>query len=237
MRNFCDWLEGKVNALLLFIFGYRLFNLRLAFTPHSGWRSFHKRVYDMYLKTWAFRGCLGLLAALGFYLVFGNKYPYDSMLEGIAPKFWNTVVMLGLLYALLGALVGIAFTKLPENLAPSWLLQLSLWLKQSAKKLIQFASEVGALGLGILAGLLVAAIVSSEFTVGGVIRAVGGVFLLSVVLGLNVLVWYVNCAALDDAERPEVFVYWMGRSDGFKATASAAGLVLFVLIMICVDGK
>jgi hypothetical protein len=132
----------------------------------------------------------------------------------LAPLFWNMVVVLGLLFALFGAL---AYAARCQSI-------LSYFFR-SSYAFLKFSSEVGALGFGAVVGLLCVASYESGFIeLLDYLRSVVGVVLLGVVFFLNLIVWWIAYCLREEVETPEYFLY-IGQRSGLLVIACIISIV------------
>ncbi len=199
---------------------------RSAVAPRSGWRPLMYGFVRTYLLTWALRGFIGIIIAYLLSTGVGATYLYEAVREALAPKFWNLVVMLGLLYAIASA----AFAQLVPKDKGYWVYgptsRITGYCHNSARALLHFASQLGALSFGIVVGMLIIAIVRTTDSVQALVGALGGTFVLGIVFVFNLVVWYVVYAILDDNERPPLIQYWSEKSRIYKAVFSVAGFLI-----------
>lgn len=167
-----------------------------------------------YVRTWVIWGFAGVI--LGYVLTssLGNSYFLESAKQMLAPLFWNMVVVLGLLFALFGALAYAVRCR-----------SISSYFFRSSYAFLKFSSEVGALGFGAVVGLLCVASYESGFIEFlDYLRSVVGVVLLGVVFFLNLIVWWVAYCLRQDVETPEYFRY-VGQRRGLLAVACIISIV------------
>lgn len=209
---------------------------RSAIAPRGGWRPLMYSFIYTYIFTWALRGFVGVIVAYFLSTMIGASHLNEAVREGLAPKFWNLVVMLGLLYAVASA----AFAQLVPKNKESWIYSITssicLCCHNSASALLRFASQLGALSFGIVVGMFIVASVKATDSVPALVETLGGTFLLGIVFFFNVIVWYIAYAILDDAERPLLFQYWSEKSRIYKAVFSVAGFLILLVITLYVGG-
>jgi hypothetical protein len=185
-----------------------------------GWRAFMPRrdgsalmaaYWHEYAKTWIFRGLLGSIAGFTLTKMLANTYFAEAAKQAAnSPLLWNMIVVIGLLFALFGVL--------------SHVIQLDRcagYLFDSARATLKFASEAGALTYGVLIGMFIFAVADSKMDdlLDYLIPGIGLLFMV-IILGLNLIVWWVAYCLKPEIERPEYFSY-IGRHP-------------FILAMICV---
>lgn len=167
-----------------------------------------------YVRTWAVLGFIGVALAYLLTSSLGNSYFLESAKQMLAPLFWNIVVVLGLLFALFGAL---AFAVRCQSI--------SSYFFRSSYTFLKFSSEVGALGFGAVVGLLCVASYESGFIEFlDYLRSAVGVVLLGVVFFLNLIVWWVAYCLRQDVETPEYFSY-IGQRRGLLVIACIISVV------------
>lgn len=177
-----------------------------------------KVYWHEYVKTWMFRGFLGLLIGYGFSRLLSNAYFLEAAKQMMAPLFWNVVVVVGVFFALVGIVAHLI------KLTP-----LADYFMNSSKAIMSFASQVGALGFGVVLGLLcIAAFQSGMDEFNDFLQSFAGIALLAFVLLLNLIVWWVAYCLRDDTPRPEYFVYVEQR----KGLLFILCLAMIVLLMI-----
>lgn len=156
-----------------------------------------KVYWHEYVKTWMFRGFLGVLIGYGCSRLLSNDYFLEAAKQMMAPLFWNVVVVVGLVFALIGIVAHLI------KVTP-----LSVYFMKSSKAIMRFASEVGALGFGAVIGLLcVAALRSGMNEFSDYFQSFVGVAFLVIVLILNLVVWWVAYCLRDDTPQPDYFLY------------------------------
>lgn len=177
-----------------------------------------KVYWHEYVKTWMFRGFLGILIGYGFSRLLSNAYFLEAAKQMMAPLFWNVVVVVGLFFALIGIVAHlIRFTPL------------AAYFMKSSKAIMHFASEVGALGFGVVLGLMcIAAFQSGMNEFSDFLQSFAGIALLVLVLLLNLIVWWVAYCLRDDTPRPEYFIY----VEQNKGLLFILCLAMIVLLMV-----
>ncbi|MEG3078588.1 hypothetical protein R3F64_01790 [Halomonas sp. 5021] len=167
-----------------------------------------------YVRTWVIWGFTGVILACFLTSFLGNSYFLESVKQMLAPLFWNMVVVLGLLFALFGAL---AYAVRCQSI--------SSYFFRSSYAVLKFSSEVGALGFGAVLGLLCVASYESGFSeFVDYLRSVVGVMLLGVVFFLNLIVWWVAYCLREEVETPEYFRY-IGQRRGLLAVACIISII------------
>jgi hypothetical protein len=165
--------------------------------PDRAVRAVSFEILKIYIFGWAAAGCLGVF--LGYALTYysGISYFYDAGVEASAPKVWNMVVMFGLGVIILASLAGI--------FGPN---KISKFLFSGAYVLMKFASECGGLAIGVITGLLLLAIFNSDYTnIVHYIYAGLGLLYLTVLVGMNCIIWWVTYCLRKDVSTPEYFTY------------------------------
>lgn len=154
---------------------------RTALLPGGDLKEFLTAYTNAYLKTWVLRGFLGGLTGFGLAWALNNPYFSKAPEQAVSPELWNIIVAFGFMCALLGVLA--QFVKL------NWIAQHSL---NSARALLVFGSEVGAIGYGVLMAMLVFAVAQSEFDSFKVYFYTSvGIWLMIFIAFLNLVVFWV----------------------------------------------
>lgn len=168
-----------------------------ALVPKGDMSSFVIGYLERYLGPWFVTGFLSIIIARVVSNTTSNEYFYEAASQLLAPLLWNIVVVLGLLLGLLGVL-----------LCALKLTPLSKTFFHHSMLFLKFASEVGTIGLGVLLGLLTIAIYQSELaSFWAFFAATIGLVLLSILLVLNILVWWVQYCIENAAHPSPYFVY------------------------------
>jgi hypothetical protein len=187
----------RFRELAKLLFGPIIDDGLKAVLPNGEFSSLLLMYWEQYVKTWVFRGCIGILTGYLLTSILSNSYFIESSKEMLAPLFWNMVVTIGLFFSLLGVLASVLTLR-----------SASTYLFRSSYAFLKFASEVGALGFGAFIGLLCIAIYQSEMkTFIDYLYSVVGVASLAIVFVLNLIVWWVVYCLRDDVESPEYFTY------------------------------
>ncbi|MCP3888621.1 MAG: hypothetical protein GY702_07075 [Desulfobulbaceae bacterium] len=228
--------QVKAKALWVYILGPYAESLGRGLRPQSGWKMFLRQIVDIYICKWALRGFLATLSAWMVFQLFGNPYAYDSMIEGLAPKLWNTTVMVGLIFACVSVFIKMCSFFLPHTLGRPIAIRVANYCGQSSAALFKFASEIGAFGFGIVSALLFLAIICSGINVSNVVRFFGGIILLGMVFLFNLVVWWLAHAVVDRDEQPQLIKFWRQRSSVFQFLFALIGLSAFTIITLLVDG-
>ncbi|WP_148861242.1 hypothetical protein [Marinobacter fonticola] len=190
----------------------------IAALPDGKLRGLMGVYWHEYVKTWVFRGFLGLLIGYGCSLLLSNQYYLEAAKQMMAPLFWNIVVVIGLFFALFGILAHII------KVTP-----LSAYFMKSSRAIMSFASQVGALGFGAVLGLLcVAALQSGMNEFFDYLKSFVGVAFLIIMFILNLIVWWVAYCLRDDTPQPDYFVY-VGEHKGLLFIMC---LLMIVLLMM-----
>lgn len=225
-------LQAEINAFWVYMLGPHSGEPLKSLRPQSGWKSFLKRIANIYIFKWCLRGCLATIIAWIVYKFFNNPYSLDSIKEGLAPKLWNTAVMIGLILSVLSMIFRMISQYSPHARIKSAIDRFADYLGQSSSDLLIFASEVGAFSFGIVLALFILAFFNSNFDVTDVIFAFGGFFLMGLVLLLNFVVWWLAHSVLTKNEQPKLIQFWLGRSSGFKLVIACVGLIYFTAITL-----
>ena len=155
-----------------------------ALFPDGDLKGFWKAYVEAYLKTWLMRGFAGGLLGFGLARLFSNEYFSEAVKQAISSELWNVIVAFGFICVLVGVVAKLIHFH--------WLAQHAL---ESAKALLVFASEAGAIAYGVLLAMLIFAIVDSDFGNLWVYLYTGlGLFLMLFVALVNILVfWVLHC--------------------------------------------
>jgi hypothetical protein len=228
--------KDKIKEFWVFLTGPYAGRLDLGLKPQSGWNIFLRSIVDIYVYKWALRGFIATFTAWMVYRLLGNPYAYDSMMEGLAPKLWNTTVMVGLIFSCASVFLNMCALYLPQALGRPIVMRFADYCGQSSSALFRFASEIGAFGFGIVFALFCLASISSEISVSNVVRAFGGILLLGMVFLFNLVVWWFAHAAVDKNEQPPLIKFWRQRSSAFQFIITFIGMSAFTIITLFVDG-
>ncbi|MEJ2612777.1 MAG: hypothetical protein P8179_22640 [Candidatus Thiodiazotropha sp.] len=157
---------------------------RTALFPDGNIRKFFKEYFNAYLKTWVLRDFVGGLIGFGLMWLLTNTYFSKAAQQAISPELWNIIVAFGLLCALAGVLLKLLRLHRIAQCVPN-----------SARALLVFGSEAGAIAYGVLCAMLMMAVVQSEF--GSFLTYLYtsvGITLMGFVAFLNFLVfWVLHC--------------------------------------------
>ena len=235
MNNWKQNIRSKVEPALLFLLGPYAKSLTEGLKPQSGWKNFWRQSFDTYIATWVWRGFLSTIVAGVIYWCFGNPYAYESMQEGLAPKLWNTVAMVGMIFSMIGVILKIISGKLPSISFKSSIYKAAEYFDHSSSALLKFASEIGAFGFGIVFAFFIIFAVNSELYIANIIRFMGGAFLIGMVFIFNLVVWWLALVVLNKTERPPLLEYWQQKSSIFRFTFATIGFLFFSSVTMMVN--
>jgi len=185
----------RVRQYIIEIFEIVFDSPKKALLPNGDLKTFLGAYKQAYLTTWVLRGFIG--GFLGFSLdrVLSNPYFTKAAKQAISPELWNIIISFGLICALAGVIAQLARIN---------------WLEwhafNSARALLAFGSEAGAIAYGVLFAMLPFALFQSGLgDLWTYLYTSIGLSMMVFVAGLNLLVFWVLYCLQDVETQPKLF--------------------------------